>query len=73
MQGQTLSYCVIPAGGLSLDHTHWVKSRRRSFREVALGDHTDTEVGFAFRSPQSNLHTKSKACNDGYSAVVKSL
>ncbi|MGA2419081.1 MAG: transposase, partial [Candidatus Acidiferrum sp.] len=21
-------HCVIPAGGLSLDHTHWIKSRR---------------------------------------------
>ena len=24
-------HCVIPAGGLSLDHTHWVKSRSRFF------------------------------------------
>src|SRR5258705_4018931 len=24
-------HCVIPAGGLSLDHTHWVKSRDRFF------------------------------------------
>ena len=24
-------HCVIPAGGLSLDHTHWIKSRSRFF------------------------------------------
>ena len=24
-------HCVIPAGGLSLDHTHWIKSRQTSF------------------------------------------
>jgi len=24
-------HCVVPAGGLSLDHTHWVKSRHRFF------------------------------------------
>src|ERR1700739_342719 len=24
-------HCVIPAGGLSLDHTHWVKSQNRFF------------------------------------------
>ena len=27
-------HCVIPAGGLSLDHTHWVKSRDRFFLSV---------------------------------------
>jgi len=27
-------YCVIPAGGLSLDHTHWVKSRDRFFLPI---------------------------------------
>ena len=27
-------HCVIPAGGLSLDHTHWVKSRDRFFLPI---------------------------------------
>src|SRR5258707_7502146 len=27
-------HCVIPAGGLSLDHTHWVKSRERFFLSI---------------------------------------
>jgi hypothetical protein len=27
-------HCVIPAGGLSLDHTHWVKSRERFFLPI---------------------------------------
>jgi hypothetical protein len=27
-------HCVIPAGGLSLDHTHWVKSRSRFFLPI---------------------------------------
>jgi hypothetical protein len=36
-------HCVVPAGGLSLDHTHWVRSRERYFlpkpvlREVFRG------------------------------------
>jgi hypothetical protein len=27
-------HCVIPAGGLSFDHTHWVKSRERFFLSI---------------------------------------
>jgi hypothetical protein len=27
-------HCVIPAGGLSVDHTHWVKSRDRFFLSI---------------------------------------
>jgi hypothetical protein len=27
-------HCVIPSGGLSLDHTHWVKSRDRFFLSI---------------------------------------
>jgi len=27
-------HCVIPAGGLSLDHTHWAKSRHRFFLSI---------------------------------------
>src|SRR6058998_134906 len=27
-------HCVLPAGGLSLDHTHWVKSRERFFLPI---------------------------------------
>jgi Putative transposase/Transposase zinc-binding domain len=29
-------HCVIPAGGLSLDHTHWVKSRDRFFLPIPV-------------------------------------
>src|SRR5580692_10714298 len=29
-------HCVIPAGGLSPDHTHWVKSRSRFFLSVKV-------------------------------------
>jgi hypothetical protein len=29
-------HCVIPAGGLSLDHTHWVKSRDRFFLSIQV-------------------------------------
>jgi hypothetical protein len=29
-------HCVIPAGGLSLDHTHWVKSRDRYFLPIQV-------------------------------------
>src|SRR6266849_1193582 len=29
-------HCVIPAGGLSLDHTHWVKSPHRFFLSVKV-------------------------------------
>src|ERR1700746_155980 len=29
-------HCVIPAGGLSLDHTHWIKSRSRFFLSIQV-------------------------------------
>src|SRR2546423_9353863 len=29
-------HCVIPAGGLSLDHTHWIKSRSRFFLSIPV-------------------------------------
>jgi hypothetical protein len=29
-------HCVIPAGGLSLDHTHWIKSRDRFFLSIKV-------------------------------------
>jgi hypothetical protein len=29
-------HCIIPAGGLSLDHTHWVKSRDRFFLSIKV-------------------------------------
>jgi hypothetical protein len=29
-------HCVIPAGGLSLDHTHWIKSRSRFFLSIIV-------------------------------------
>jgi len=29
-------HCVLPAGGLSLDHTHWVKSRYRFFLPIKV-------------------------------------
>jgi hypothetical protein len=31
-----LVHCVIPAGGLSLDHTHWIKSRSRFFLSIKV-------------------------------------
>jgi hypothetical protein len=54
-------HCVIPAGGLSLDHTHWVKSRDRFFlsikvlRRVFRGKFV---AGFqqAFQEGQLNFH-----------------
>src|SRR5437667_7586666 len=30
------AHCVIPAGGLSLDHSHWVKSRDRFFLSIKV-------------------------------------
>jgi hypothetical protein len=30
------AHCVVPAGGLSLDHTHWVKSRCRFFLPIRV-------------------------------------
>jgi Putative transposase/Transposase zinc-binding domain len=30
------AHCVVPAGGLSLDHTHWVKSRDRFFLPIKV-------------------------------------
>jgi len=29
-------HCVIPAGGFSLDHTHWIKSRSRFFLSIKV-------------------------------------
>ena len=29
-------HCVIPAGGLSLDHTHWIQSRSRFFLSIKV-------------------------------------
>ena len=29
-------HCVVPAGGLSLDHTHWIKSRSRFFLSIRV-------------------------------------
>src|SRR5205807_3220345 len=29
-------HCVIPAGGLRLDHTHWIKSRSRFFLSIRV-------------------------------------
>jgi hypothetical protein len=54
-------HCVIPAGGLSLDHTHWVKSRDRFFlpvyvlRRVFRGKFV-AALGQAFREHQLNFH-----------------
>jgi hypothetical protein len=54
-------HCVIPAGGLSLDHTHWVKSRDRFFlpvyvlRRVFRGKFV-AALRQAFREHQLNFH-----------------
>jgi len=54
-------HCVIPAGGLSLDHTHWVNSRDRFFipvnvlRRVFRGKFV-AALRQAFREHQLNFH-----------------
>ena len=54
-------HCVIPAGGLSLDHTHWVKSRDRFFlpihvlRRVFRGKFV-AALRQAFQESQLNFH-----------------
>jgi hypothetical protein len=54
-------HCVIPAGGLSLDHTHWVKSRERFFlpihvlRRVFRGKFV-AALRQAFQEDQLNFH-----------------
>ena len=56
-------HCVIPAGGLSLDHTHWVKSRQRFFlpihilRRVFRGKFV-AALRQAFQEGQLNFHGK---------------
>jgi hypothetical protein len=53
-------HCVVPAGGLSLDHTHWVRSRKNYFlpkevlREVFRGKFVDA-LEQAFRDGRLNL------------------
>jgi hypothetical protein len=54
-------HCVVPAGGLSLDHTHWVKSRDRFFlpihvlRRVFRGKFV-AALRQAFQEGQLNFH-----------------
>ena len=54
-------HCVIPAGGLSLDHTHWIKSRSRFFlsiqvlRRVFRGKFVDA-LKQAFRDGSLSFH-----------------
>src|SRR5258708_6850213 len=54
-------HCVIPAGGLSLDHTHWIKSRDRFFlpihvlRRVFRGKFV-AALRQALRNGQLNFH-----------------
>src|SRR6202521_2107613 len=54
-------HCVVPAGGLSLDHTHWVRSRKNYFlpkavlREVFRGKFVDA-LKQAFRNGQLCFH-----------------
>jgi hypothetical protein len=56
-------HCVIPAGGLSLDHTHWIKSRSRFFlsikvlRRVFRGKFV-AGLKQAFQSGQLQFHGK---------------
>jgi len=56
-------HCVIPAGGLSLDHTHWVKSRDRFFlsihvlRRVFRGKFV-AALRQVFQEGQLNFHGK---------------
>jgi len=54
-------HCVIPAGGLLLDHTHWIKSRDRFFlpihvlRRVFRGKFV-AALRHAFQEGQLNFH-----------------
>jgi hypothetical protein len=54
-------HCVIPAGGLALDHTHWVKSRDRFFlpihvlRRIFRGKFV-AGLRQAFQEGQLNFH-----------------
>jgi hypothetical protein len=54
-------HCVVPAGGLSLDHTHWVRSRENYFlpkpvlRKVFRGKFIDA-LKQAFQNGQLNFH-----------------
>jgi hypothetical protein len=54
-------HCVVPAGGLSLDHVHWVRSRKNYFlpkevlREVFRGKFVDA-LKQAFQNGQLNFH-----------------
>src|SRR5437660_5050418 len=54
-------HCVVPAGGLSLDHTHWVRSRKNYFlpkqvlREVFRGKFV-AALEQAFRDGLLHLH-----------------
>jgi hypothetical protein len=56
-------HCVIPAGGLRLDHTHWIKSRSRFFlsikvlRRVFRGKFV-AGLKQAFQSGQLQFHGK---------------
>jgi len=54
-------HCVVPAGGLSLDHVHWVRSRKNYFlpkevlREVFRGKFVDA-LKQAFQNGQLNFY-----------------
>src|SRR5437867_4002130 len=54
-------HCVVPAGGLSLDHTHWVPASERFFlpcevlRKVFRGKFVDA-LKQAFRNGQLRFH-----------------
>ena len=54
-------HCVVPAGGLSLDHTHWVRSRKNYFlpkpvlRKVFRGKFVYA-LKQAFQNGQLNFH-----------------
>jgi rubredoxin len=54
-------HCVVPAGGLSLDHTRWVRSRKNYFlpkevlREAFRGKFVDA-LKQAFQNGQLNFH-----------------
>ena len=58
-------HCVVPAGGLSLDHTHWVRSRENYFlpkpvlRKVFRGKFVDA-LKQAFQNGQLNFHADLK-------------
>src|SRR5467141_3291315 len=73
-------HCVIPAGGLSLDHTHWIKSRSRFFLSIRVlrrdfGGKFVFGLKQAFQSGRLSFHGKLAALaqRQTFAAWLRSL